>query len=199
MSVEQIAVQSTHIESIFVLDDNNNPVTGLVAANFNISISLNGEASALTVTIAEVNPTTNPGEYSVTFTPNATGRWVVYVGRPGTGSGADEEVWTGEYDAIYGDDNSILGQALLAPNITAVVANGDEVEVMYYGADTQTYRIEIRSTTGTVEAYTTNEGNGPVTLTPVNTGSKVIAVFGVNSGSATPTTRTRTMLVTIAG
>lgn len=65
--------------SIFVFDASNVAVTGLVNANFTKKLSKDGATSATAVTVTEVDSVNNPGEYSVTFTPVATGAFTVSV------------------------------------------------------------------------------------------------------------------------
>lgn len=64
----------TH-EVITVLDDAGAAVTGLVSSDFTKSLTKNGAVDATAVTVTEINSSTRPGEYDVTFTPGSTGYW----------------------------------------------------------------------------------------------------------------------------
>lgn len=58
-----------------VYDANDDPVTGLVNADFDKLLMKNGANSAVVATVAEVGS----GRYTVTFTPNAVGIWTLLV------------------------------------------------------------------------------------------------------------------------
>jgi hypothetical protein len=105
MPVEKLSVVAEDYLTVF--DSTNTPVTGLVNADFNKSISVNGAPSAVVVTVTEINAVTRPGEYFVTFTPNATGAWYLLINEPTYNKRGWDNVYTVTADGVF-DINEIF-------------------------------------------------------------------------------------------
>jgi hypothetical protein len=187
---DKIQLNVQHIESIRVHDGDDNPVTGLVQGDFGITQSLNGVASSLTITVTEVDYSTNPGEYSVSFTPDTLGTLVITIRQ----TLYEPMGWEGEYQVVAYDPDNPTDQDELVPQITSSVATDDSVEVAFVGAKGQTYSVTL---TGTgVEDTETRVGGGNVTLTPTSSGSKTVTVVGVD-GTGAEVTDSDTLTVVV--
>lgn len=95
-------------ETIYVTDAAGAAVTGLVNANFNKFLILNGATNATTVTVTEVAN----GHYTVEFTPTSVGHWSSRVNHATYGD------WLASWN-IYASD---LG-ALDFMDVTAIPAS----------------------------------------------------------------------------
>lgn len=72
---DQFTINQPIFCAFVVYDSQNNPVTGLVKANFNFLFSNNGSIVNPVVTFGE----TGNGRYFFSFTPNALGEWAGLV------------------------------------------------------------------------------------------------------------------------
>ena len=77
---------------IRVFDSNDDGKTGLLDASFTKLLTKDGADSAVTVTVTEVS--SGSGRYTVTFTPNATGYWSLFVAH----STHDKRGWSEDFD-----------------------------------------------------------------------------------------------------
>lgn len=126
--MDEITLNVLHQDYIYVYDSSEDPVTGLVAGDFTIRVTVNGTVAAKTVTVTEVNATTRPGLYRIAFTPDVRGYWYVHLlnatyNKPG---------WGGYYHAAE-QQNLGVGNRLVTITVqevyTGVLIPGALVEV----------------------------------------------------------------------
>ncbi len=112
--------RSTHevsleiVEVITVFDGSSSEVTGLVNGDFAKIVTKDGAVTAVTATVSEINAGTRPGEYKVSFTPDAVGQWRVRI-EQSSGAAYNKRGWQATYDVIA------AGGALTPSSIAAAV------------------------------------------------------------------------------
>ncbi len=68
-----------HRDYFYVYDVSDNPVTGLVQADFDIDLVIDAVSATRVFVITEVNAVTDPGLYMITFTPDTGRMWNLHI------------------------------------------------------------------------------------------------------------------------
>ena len=189
----QVVVDVARRVVIDVLDAANDPVVGLVAANFNILVTANGVSrDDVIVTLVEIDAADNPGQYLITFTPDAVGSWVVLARHALYEPGG----FRMDYDVVT-DITPPEGSGIpVNPKITGHVASSAEVAVNVVGNPSYTYRVTLRDAAGALEdTEDVVGGYKTVRITPTSSGSKTVRMVGIDGGGNEITTAATLSLV----
>ena len=98
-----------------VYDSSNNGVTGLVNANFNKFLTMNGATNATVVTVTEIAN----GDYDVSFTPGSTGFWSLRI----TNATYQPRGWFEDFDVTNGGNDLAGGVVTLSSTEETTIAN----------------------------------------------------------------------------
>jgi len=95
-------VSTLVLGTLEVYDFSNDPVLGLVDADFTKFVTFNGANSVTVVTVTEIAN----GRYSYSYTPTAIGYWQVLI-RQSTGAGYNKRGWTEDFDVTVDGEYSL--------------------------------------------------------------------------------------------
>jgi hypothetical protein len=162
-----LKLNELHRDYIEVYDAAESPVTGLEQADFGVVLLVNGSLSSKSVTIEEVNPSTSPGVYEVSFTPDTLGEWYLLV----TQATYQKTGWKDIYQVFTADIDDVYERVGDGSNQVTITVQDQDTSNPVIGALVEVYnesltaRVAFGETNASgVKVFWLNDGNYKVTV-----------------------------------